>query len=274
MRKSDSTAFQLSDVKGTMLVTLNFHAMDSRVDGSLLNDRVAADVLNRTGVHFSKLQSMAMSGDRYAVMLRARQLDDWAIDFLGRHPDATVLHLGCGLDSRAFRLDLPESVRWFDVDLPEVIEVRRRVYRERDGYRMIGASVTDPDALAEVPEDRPTLIIAEGLLMYLEPAEVEKLIKRLTSRFPAGELIFDSVSEWIVKIPRWALGPFQGFGMSWAIGDDRELERLDPRLTLLEATSALARRDEIPVASHRRLYAVIGRFGFYRDAIRLFRYGF
>ena len=50
------------------------------------------------------------------MTLRAKQLDDWCTDFLQRHPDAVVLHLGCGLDGRVFRLDPPPSVLWFDVD--------------------------------------------------------------------------------------------------------------------------------------------------------------
>ncbi|MGK5558782.1 class I SAM-dependent methyltransferase [Actinomadura kijaniata] len=65
------------------------------------------------------------------MALRARRLDDWCAAFLGRHPDAVVLHLGCGLDSRVFRLDPGPSVSWFDVDLPNVVDLRDR----RVGHR-------------------------------------------------------------------------------------------------------------------------------------------
>jgi O-methyltransferase involved in polyketide biosynthesis len=66
------------------------------------------------------------------------------------------------LDSRVFRLDPNAPVRWFDVDYPEVIEVRRRLYPQRAGYRMIGSSVTDPGFLDGVPRNRPAMIVAEG----------------------------------------------------------------------------------------------------------------
>ena len=105
--------------------------------------------------------------NQYMVSMRAKQLDDWSTSFLGRYPNAVVLHLGCGMDTRVFRLHPPETVQWFDVDQPNVIALRRKLYDERDGYRMIGSSVTDEVWLDERPTDRPMLMVAEGLLMYL-----------------------------------------------------------------------------------------------------------
>jgi O-methyltransferase involved in polyketide biosynthesis len=131
---------------------------------------------------------------RFPPLLRARRLDNWAREFLARHPDASVLHLGCGLDSRAFRLDVPERVRWCDLDFPDVIELRRRLYPERAGYRLLASSATDPGWLDEIPVDRPSLTIAEGVLPYLTEVEVRQLLVRLTDRLPSGELIFDGVA--------------------------------------------------------------------------------
>ncbi len=111
------------------------------------------------------------------VTMRAKQLDDWSTDFLRRHPNAVVLHLGCGMDTRAFRLHPPETVQWFDVDQPNVIALRRKLYDDRDGYRMIGSSVTDEVWLDEIPTDRPMLMVAEGLVMYLTEPEVRTLLQ-------------------------------------------------------------------------------------------------
>lgn len=111
------------------------------------------------------------------MALRATQLDDWSADFLGRHPNAVVLHLGCGMDTRAFRLHPPQDVRWFDVDQPNVIELRRKLYNDRHGCRMVGSSVTDAGWLDETPTDRPALIVAEGLFMYLHEPEVRTLLQ-------------------------------------------------------------------------------------------------
>jgi O-methyltransferase involved in polyketide biosynthesis len=265
-----------TDVKWTMLVTLHERAMDSRTKGSVLRDHAAADALARIDMGARRWALRAGAGDRYTVVLRARQLDEWSAGFLRRHPDATVLQLGCGLDSRAFRLDLPSGVRWIDVDLPEVIDLRRRLFPERDGYRMLASSVTEHGWLDEVPADRPTLVIAEGLLMYLEPGDVARLLQRLTDRFAAGggELLFDGVAPWVVRVTNLMFGPFAGFRMSWSIGDGREVERVNPRLRHVMTVSPPTRHAEIPGQCFRALYRTICKIPKYRDALRLFRFEF
>ena len=101
-------------------------------------------------------RAMRPGSNQYMVTMRAKQLDDWSGDFLRRHSNAVVLHLGCGMDTRAFRLHPPETVQWFDVDQLNVIALRRKLYDDRDGYRMIGSSVTDEVWLDEIPTDRAT----------------------------------------------------------------------------------------------------------------------
>src|SRR5690242_12400325 len=120
---------QLGGVEKTLLYTLYFRALDQRSSAPIVGDTWAAGVLERIpsdqrgGLRTAKLGA---SG-RFPPLLRARRLDDWTRDFLARHPDAAVLQLGCGLDSRAFRLDVPATARWYDLDFPAVIELRRRL---------------------------------------------------------------------------------------------------------------------------------------------------
>ena len=134
--------------------------------------------------------------------ITSAQFDAWITDYLNGHPDAVVLHLGCGLHSRAFRIAAPEGVRWFDVDLPQVIALRRQLYSESETYRMIASSVTDPGWLDALPAGGPVLIVAEGLLMYLTPAEVTDLLHRLLDRFDTGELLADLLSKWGPRLSR------------------------------------------------------------------------
>ena len=99
-----------------------------------------------------------------------------------------MLHLGCGLDSRAFRIDPTATVRWYDIDMPDVIEMRKKIYPERHDYRMIGTSVTDPQWLYQIPADHPVLLVAEGLVAYIAEEEVMKLFNRITEKFPQWTL--------------------------------------------------------------------------------------
>src|SRR5512147_945932 len=90
-----------------------------------------------------------------AAVWRAKVHDDWARSFLADHPDAVVLHLGCGLDARAFRIDPPATVDWYDLDYPSVIELRRQSLPPREHYTLIDSSVTDLTWLDRIPHGRP-----------------------------------------------------------------------------------------------------------------------
>ncbi|WP_327589226.1 class I SAM-dependent methyltransferase [Nonomuraea sp. NBC_00507] len=121
-----------------------------------------------------------------AVALSARFMDRWATEFLAAHPGATVLHLGCGLDTRFHRLAPPPTVRWYDVDYPEVVELRRRLFPEPPGYTMIGSSVTELTWLDQIPADRPVLVVADGLFYYLDPGEGRALLRAIVEHRGPG----------------------------------------------------------------------------------------
>ncbi|GAU80692.1 tetracenomycin polyketide synthesis O-methyltransferase TcmP [Bosea sp. BIWAKO-01] len=221
----------LTRERETLLITLYAKGEESRLRDSLLNDRFAASAIRRIDYDFRKLG--VSRDDMIALAMRAHIFDGWTSDFIMRHSDATVLHLGCGLDSRVFRIDPPAGVRWFDLDYPEVVALRRRLYPERQGYTLIGSSVTEPSWLDDVPSGRPTMIIAEGLLMYLRPDAVPRLIKRLVAHFGHGELVFDAFSPlglWLVSHHRSVRAT--GARLLWSIDDPRELEGRIPGLKL------------------------------------------
>jgi methyltransferase (TIGR00027 family) len=257
-------------VEWTNLVTLYLRAYESRSERPILGDRTAAEAVDRIDYDFKRMRRMSFpSSNQYLVALRARQLDDWCTDFLRRQPDAAVLHLGCGLDGRAFRLAVPPSVLWFDVDQPGVIELRRRLYDDTDRYRMIGSSVTDEQWLRRIPTGRPVLVVAEGLLMYLREDEVRQLLQRLTDRFEGGEMLFDTLCALAPLLSRF----FTKGIITWGVRDARDLQRWNPKLRLLERSPALAGYEKIPSTAVRlmykltwatpgRSYDVLNRFGY------------
>src|SRR5690606_2890773 len=162
---------------------------------------MAVRTVDQIDYDFSRLK--VSEGTGATVAARAKYLDGWARTFLTTHPAATVVHLGCGLDTRVYRVDAGPDVRWYDVDYPEVVELRQQLYPARDGYHMLGSSVTEPGWLTDIPADQPTLVLAEGLTMYLRPDAGRTLLQRLTGRFPSGEIgfdAFDRVGIWSQKL--------------------------------------------------------------------------
>lgn len=242
MRPEQGDAMQTETValtreKETLLITLWAKAGESLLPDSLLKDRFAAEVAARIDYDFARLKV-----DRdlmVGLAMRAHTLDDWTRDFLADHADAIVLHLGCGLDSRVFRIDPPAGIDWYDVDYPEVIALRQKLYPARADYRLIGSSVTEPGWLDAVPRDRPVMIVAEGLLPYLPEEEVPLLLERLARHCPSGEIVFDAYSPLGLKLI--ALQPSiraTGAVLHWALDDPAELERQVPGLELVTELTA------------------------------------
>ena len=249
--KVDFSSVRWGSVEWTNLVTLYLRAYESRSRRPILGDHIAAEAVDRIDYDFKRIHRTSLpASNQYLVALRAKQLDDWCAAFLARHADAVVLHLGCGLDGRGFRLAPPPSVLWFDLDQPAVIELRRRLYDDTDSYRMIGSSVTDPQWLDHIPTGRPTLVVAEGLLMYLQESEVRQLLERLTDRFDSGELLFDTLSA---LAPRLSKVLTRGI-ITWGIRDARDIETWNPRLRFLEQTSMLAGYRKIESTPVRLIY--------------------
>jgi len=145
-----------------------------------------------------------------------------------------VLHLGCGMDSRAFRVNPPASVQWFDVDYPDVIDLRRQLFPERDAsYHLVGASLQDLGWLDEVPRQHPGLLIAEGVLHYLSETDVKALLNALVAHFPGGQMIFDICNRMIVKRVGANVGG-TGATYKWGLDDPQDIKQLEPKLELIK----------------------------------------
>jgi O-methyltransferase involved in polyketide biosynthesis len=221
---------RLSKEKETLLITLYCRALHSRSKDPVLRDRWAEDAVGLIDYDFGKLRVSRY--DPLSIAVRARKFDLLTTRYLADSPEATVLHLGCGLDSRVFRVDPPARVPWFDVDYPEVIELRRHLYPERAGCRLIGSSLADLSWLEEVPGDRPALVVAEGVTMYLTEEVVKPLLNRLTDHFPGGQMAFDAHSRrlvrWVARLGASVKGTGASFG--WGIDAPRDVKKLEPRL--------------------------------------------
>lgn len=173
----------------TMLATLYARALAADADKPPLGDTLAKDLVSRIDYDWRKTGVTARNASAGAV--RSIHFDNLARQFLAMHDRAVVLHLGCGLDDRVFRLDPGPGVEWYDVDYPEVIALVEQLYPAREHYHPVAASVTDPAWLSAIPADRPVLLVAEGLTYYLTRDDGIALLRRVVEHFPAGELHFD-----------------------------------------------------------------------------------
>jgi len=178
----------------TLFIPLYGKAMMSRE--GFLPDPTAEEIVATVDYDFSKVdQSRKLA---IYMAMRAALYDGYVRDFAAQHPDGLILQLGVGLDSRVKRV--PCGNLWFDLDFPEVIDLRRTYFPEDSRYRLIAALALPADWLAEVPDAQEVLVLAEGLSMYLSEGDMRALMAALQARFPRVTFIFDAYSKSAAKL--------------------------------------------------------------------------
>jgi methyltransferase (TIGR00027 family) len=231
---------QFTKEKETMLMTLSGRAIQNQWKNPILRDPWAEEAMRHIDYDMSKQLTGVASWSMWKdigpaiIATRAATFDLLTTRFLADHPDATVLHVGCGMDSRVFRIDPPAGVQWFDVDYPDVIALRHQLFPERNAaYHVIGAQLDDLRWMDDVPRDRPGLFIAEGVLMYLSEAEVKSLLNAVVDHFPGGQMIFDVVHPFILKSAGSNVGG-TGATYKWSLDDPQDIKQLEPKLELIK----------------------------------------
>jgi O-methyltransferase involved in polyketide biosynthesis len=266
---------RFTEDQSTNLATLYGRALDARAENPVLGDTTAVDAVRRIDFDFGKFK--ITKSQAFGIASRGKVFDLVVRDFLAAHDECTVVHLGAGMDSRVFRIDPPPSVRWFDVDFPEVIDLRRQVYPERANTTMLRSSVTDPAWLADVPTDRPVMVVAEGLSMYLDPADGHELFRRVVEHFPSGEVFFDAYNRLGIRLQKTNPVVRRAKAtLRWGIDDPNELAEVGLTLVYGKTADAFVPEEDwarLP-AFQRVLYRAVLRVPVLRDMGKLLRYRF
>lgn len=267
---------ELVGVQKTLSPVLKAKALDNRLPSPILGDPYAEQVMRRLDPDFDKGR-FGTSQLGLAAVVRAKVLDDWARTFLADHHHAVVLHLGCGLDARVYRIDPPATVDWYDLDYPPVIDLRQQFLPPREHCSLIRSSVTDLTWLEAIPRGRPVLMIAEGLVPYLTETDARRLLTSVVDAFPAGQLQFDtvSVSAWRFS-RRDPLGRRYNARFHCGFDDPDALADWHPRLEYVDE----APMNDSPVllakapATIRRLYRLMNLLPGFTRSSRIVRFRF
>ena len=213
----------MNSVNKTLYIPLYGKAYVSR-RGLFLTDKKAEEIWEKEQFPLKgKSRSKWLA---FYMGIRAAVFDDWVRAQMEANPDAAVIHLGCGMDSRAVRVGT-EGHSWYDVDFPAVIQERKRYFEESAGYRMIPSDVRDSAWLAHIPEKK-AIVVMEGISMYLNPEELRDLLTNLRGRFEQVALLMDCYTDMAAKLSRYK-NPINDVGVTQVYGldDPAELENGD-----------------------------------------------
>jgi O-methyltransferase involved in polyketide biosynthesis len=218
----------LSGVAETLLIPLYNRAMESQRPDAIMKDEKAVALVTQMSYDFDQVRKIRMiEVNKVARIILTREMDRYVRNFLSRHPQSVVVHIGCGFDSRFERVDNGQ-VEWYDLDLPEVIELRRKfIGGEGERYHLLGCSVLEDAWLdvVKVHSQPPFLFLAENVFVYFMEAQVKSLVLSLRDHFPAAELVFDGWTPFFVWLGNRQLSSSKFSGLlRWGFWRSRTLE--------------------------------------------------
>ena len=232
----------MDSVNQTLYIPLYGKAYVSR-KGIILQDPKAEQIWQKESFPLrGKAKSKWLA---YYMSMRAAVFDAWVTEKLAAAEDAVVLHLGCGMDSRALRVG-NDSIVWYDVDFPDVIRARQQYFGESAVYRMLPGDAREGQWLENIPCGGAAIVVMEGISMYISPEELKKLLERLAGHFSQVFLLMDCYTDLAAKMSRYR-NPIRDVGVTQVYGLD------DPHTLSGSSMDFAAEHDMTPEKYSRQL---------------------
>ena len=197
----------IENVSDTARWVAVYRAMESERPDALFHDpfarRLAGDKGNEIVRTMKDGRSMA-----WAMIVRTQVIDEILIAEIASDGIDQVLNLAAGLDARPWRLALPASLRWVDVDLPEILRYKVETIgdaKPKCAYEAIATDLTDATARRNLfarigAQSSRTLVLSEGLLIYLSEVDVGALASDLHAVPTFARWVIDLASPRLLKM--------------------------------------------------------------------------
>lgn len=257
----------MNNVNKTMYIPLYGKAYVSR-KGIILHDPKAEEIWAAEGFPLKgKSKSKWLA---YYMGMRAAVFDRWLKARMEEHPDALILHFGCGMDSRVERVGT-QGHQWFDIDFPDVISERKRFYQETTDYKMLCADVRSSEWLTQMPSEN-AIVVMEGVSMYLSPDELKQTLGQIAAHFENVSLLMDCYTEFAAKVSK-VKNPINDVGVTQVYGLD------DPKI-LEESGFCFVGEHEMTPADlvdelqgmEKRIFGTLFAGGIAKKMYRLYEY--
>ena len=234
---SQKIAIELKSVQKTLLLPLWGRAVETRKQNPILVDTTAAEIIDRIDYDFTTIAANISLITQLAWIARSLHIDRVIKEFLQKHPRGTVVNIGCGLDTTFERTD-NGSLFWYDIDLPDVIALRKQFIADSVRRKHIAASFLDDAWCSALKVEDSILFVAGGVFYYFEEDQMKLRLSRLAELFPGGEMFFDAASPLGVKTANKVViqagGMDQSSFLKWGIESAYEMQSWDKRIKVIE----------------------------------------
>ena len=207
----------------------------------------------------------------YYMGIRSAVFDEWLKQQMENLPNAVVIHIGCGMDSRIIRVGT-EKHKWYDVDFLDVIEERKRYYAEIGNYQMIAGDARDCKWLTNIKENKSAIVVMEGVSLYLTVNEMQNLADSLCAHFESFMLLVDAYTSFAAKMSK-RRNPINDVGVTEVYGIDNPQAYQTEKLAFIKEYTMIPQKyiDELK-GFERFIFAKLYAGGFSKKLYRLYEY--
>jgi O-methyltransferase involved in polyketide biosynthesis len=230
---------ELGEVQKTLLIPLVGRAKECEKPDPLVKDNYAREIVKNIDYDFDAAFANVPFQFTLNCVVRAHHLDTALVNVIEKHPDATIINIGAGLDTTYHRVD-NGRIFWYDLDLSDSIELRRRLIPETDRNKFIAKSVFDTSWFKDIKVRRSKVFfISAGVLVYLKESEIRRLFLEMIHEFPDSEIMFEIYSKKLLWLRNHALARGQMKSelfrpMQWGVNSAKEIAKWSPNIKMLD----------------------------------------
>ena len=225
---------ELSDLQKTLFMPVWARAIETQKEKPLIIDETASIIIETVDYDFKTMSQNVPEISQISWIARCKRFDRVIQEYVNKNPDATVVNIGCGLDTTYERINNP-SVLWFDLDLPEVIALRKKFLPETEKRKFIAGSFLDTEWFENIWKKK-VLFISTGVFVYFEEDEIRSFLIKVASSFPGSELLFDVTSLKGMKVANDVIlksGLDSNSFFKWGLRNKSTIVKWDSRLKLI-----------------------------------------
>ena len=252
----NSNEIKLGSVQKTLLLPLWGRAIETQKPKPLLVDNKAVSIINSIPYDFTVIAENIHPISRIGWVARSIYFDKKIKEFINVFPDATIVNIGCGLDTTFDRVD-NGKIHWFDLDLPDTIELRKKYISETDRCCFISKSVLDTTWYDVINKQSKVMFLIAGVLYYFDENDVKRMFKDFHSTLPGLEIILDYASEQGIKLSNKVVlnngGMDKSAYLKWGINDIMEIEKWADYIKVIS--------HEPMYKEHKKNYSLFHRIG-------------
>jgi O-methyltransferase involved in polyketide biosynthesis len=233
---AEKISIDLGNIQKTLLLPLWGRAVESQREKPFLIDKTAVNIMSRIDYDFSTITDNINRLTQFAWIARSLNFDSSITHYLFIHPKATIVNIGCGLDTTFERVD-NGLLKWYDIDLPDVIMLRKEFIEENERRKSIACSFLEDSWFQQIKQEENILFLAAGVFYYFEENQIKDFLLKLAVSFPGSELLFDAASPRGVKVANEKVIKAGGMDKSsvlkWGIENTKKIQSWSSRIQIL-----------------------------------------